>query len=81
VGARLAEVAEGGRNTALNRAAFELGTLACVAPLGRDEVHEALRVACVANGLMTDEGNGGEAGFEATFDSGWNAGLRTGERE
>jgi P4 family phage/plasmid primase-like protien len=63
------------RNSALNKAAFKLGTLGAHNVLSEETAYEALRVAYEANGGMHDPDNGGIPQFEATFASGWTAGL------
>lgn len=63
---------EGGRNSRLNRAAFVLGTLGAHGILDRDRARDELVVdACRRNGLLDE----GESSCEATFNSGWDAGL------
>lgn len=62
---------ESGRNNALNEAAISLGGLAPWGLVDRNDVYDALSVACEDNGLIADDGR--EA-FEATFASGWDAG-------
>lgn len=67
------------RNTALNKAAFKLGTYshyADVVPdvIGEDAVRAALVDACKDNGLTVDDG--GINGVLATFESGWEDGAK-----
>jgi putative DNA primase/helicase len=70
---RLALQQQPGRNIALNNAALALGSLAHVGAYTEGEAHAALRAACELNGLIADDGM---SAFEATFSSGWSAGLR-----
>jgi hypothetical protein len=72
---RLARTTVGGRNDALNRAAFALGALGSM--LNEDTTRAALLRACEVNGLATDDG---EKSFNDTFRSGWAAGLEAGAR-
>lgn len=72
---RLASITQGGRNHALNKAAFTLGTIAAQGVLNEHEAQAALLNACMMNGLINDDG---PEGFTATFNSGWNAGLAAG---
>jgi len=65
---RLAELPEGGRNNALNLAAF----MAALNGANRAETHAKLHEACLKNRYIPDEG---EARFEGTFAQGWNAGC------
>jgi putative DNA primase/helicase len=58
------------RNNVLNRKAFELGGYS--EWFDRDTAYDALHGACVENGLIADDG---DDTFEATFDSGWYAGV------
>lgn len=53
--AKVAETAEGGRNQALNVAAFSAGTLIGAGWIGRDECEAALCEAALASGLDEDE--------------------------
>lgn len=69
-----------GRNSALNSAAFQLGMLGAHGLLDEQEAHDALREACITNGGIA-EWAGGERSFEATFNSGWTAGLATGSEQ
>jgi hypothetical protein len=72
---RLARTTVGGRNDALNRAAFALGALGSWDVLNEDTTRAALLRACEVNGLATDDG---EKSFNDTFRSGWAAGLAAG---
>lgn len=65
-----------GRNSELNRQAFALGLFGRSGGITRDTAHGLLRRACEENGLVAEDG---EASFEATFNSGWNAGITAGE--
>lgn len=65
---KLAETAEGGRNQALNVAAFSAGTLIGARWIGRDECEAALYEAALASGLEEDE-------TKATMASGLAAGI------
>jgi hypothetical protein len=65
--ANLASVASGGRNGALNRAAWGLARLG----IDREAAWAALRQACEVNGLVADDG---AERCRATFESGWRAG-------
>src|SRR5262249_7109854 len=69
---QLAKQASGGRNAKLNNAALKIGSLAHYGAFSEDEARAALHGACVANGLIADDGL---PAFEATFDSGWTAGT------
>ena len=69
----LANVLTGGRNHALNRAAFNLFQLVAGAELDRDQVVERLVSACHANGLVQDDGL---PSVMATIRSGGRAGLQ-----
>jgi Bifunctional DNA primase/polymerase, N-terminal len=55
----LANAADGGRNHALNRSAFNLLQLVHAGQLDRADVERQLIDACEANGLMDDRDNGG----------------------
>jgi hypothetical protein len=59
----------GGRNDALNRAAFRLGQLAARTPFDEASVRRQLTDAALASGL-------GRAEAQRTIASGWRAGLR-----
>lgn len=65
---------EGGRNHALNRAAFSLGTLIGAGALDEGAVVSALRAACERNGLAKDDG---WDQCEATIESGIEGGKRS----
>lgn len=54
--ADLAEVGQGGRNDALNRASFNLGQLVGAGALDEYEVWDRLLEACERNGLLEDDG-------------------------
>lgn len=69
----LANVVTGGRNHALNRAAFNLFQLVAGAELERDQVVHRLVSACHANGLVQDDGL---PSVMATIRSGARAGLQ-----
>lgn len=69
----LGDIAQGGRNAALNVAAFSLGQLAGAGALRRVEVYEALLAACNRNGLLKDDGR---RQFDKTFDSGFEKGRQ-----
>jgi putative DNA primase/helicase len=66
-----------GRNSRLNKAAFSLGTLGAHGLLEADAARGELLAACRANRLAEDDGPGA---CEATFESGWNAGLASPRR-
>jgi hypothetical protein len=68
----LAATAPGGRNQALNKAAFVLGTMVARDWISRDEVEDALRAAMARNGYEADKGI---KAIEATLASGLNAGM------
>jgi putative DNA primase/helicase len=68
----LAAQAAGGRNEALNRAAYALGALEHYGAVDEREAHVALKTACERNHLIADDGL---HAFEVTFSSGWTAGL------
>ena len=74
IAAELAGAAQGGRNNALNAAAFRMGTMIARGWIGRADVGDALYAACQANGLVSDDG--GDT-VQATMASG----LRAGEQE
>ncbi len=65
--------APGGRNHALNRAAFALFQLVAGGELDRDEVIEHLIDACHRNGLVKDDGL---PSVVATIRSGESAGMQ-----
>lgn len=54
--ADLAGVAPGGRNNALNHAAWTLGHWVAAGALGQAAVEDALYVAALRNGLVADDG-------------------------
>jgi hypothetical protein len=72
--AELAAIKAGGRNDALNRAAFKAGQLAGSTGLTEAQAEDALREAARTNGLLKEDG---EAQFRKTFRSGWDRGLRS----
>ena len=65
--------APGGRNSALNRAAWTLGHWVAAGALDQREVEDALYAAALANGLVADDG---ERQWWATIRSGLGAGLQ-----
>ncbi|GIG93353.1 bifunctional DNA primase/polymerase [Plantactinospora endophytica] len=71
----LAAVVRGGRNDQLNRAAFQVGLIGAQGVLDEAEARSALYRSCVQNRLIEDDG---PESFEATFTSGWSAGLTSG---
>ncbi|MFG1995237.1 bifunctional DNA primase/polymerase [Actinoplanes sp. NPDC048988] len=62
-------ISSGGRNDALNRAAFRLGQLAANTPMDEVAVRRELTEAALSTGL-------GRAEVQRTLSSGWRAGLR-----
>jgi hypothetical protein len=70
--AELATAAAGSRNTALNTSALKLGRLAHYGIFTEAEARAALHGACIANGLIRDDG---EQAFATTFSSGWTKGT------
>src|SRR5262249_46930246 len=74
IAGELAATAAGGRNEALNKAAFVLGTMAARDWITRDEVEDALRSAMEQNGYAADKGT---RAVEATLKSGLEAGMNT----
>lgn len=62
-------ISGGGRNDALNRAAFRLGQLAAHTPIDEATVRRELTEAALSTGL-------GRAEVQRTLSSGWRAGLR-----
>jgi hypothetical protein len=76
-GEELGRVMQGGRNKALNRAAFNLGRFVGAGLLSEPEVEAVLRLACVRNGLIAEDG---ELAFERTLKSGLSAGVKLGLR-
>jgi len=69
---RLSTWPPGGRNEALNAAAFSLGTLVGAGALDREQVIRGLYHACESNGLIADDG---ENAFFKTAESGLEAGM------
>ena len=69
----LASVAPGGRNAALNHAAWTLGGWIAAGALEQSSVEDALYAAAVAIGLVADDG---ERQCWATIRSGLGAGLQ-----
>jgi len=63
---------DGDMNNSLNNAALKLGSLGAHGLISEDEARNVLRDACVQNGYIHWKGIGA---FEATFRSGWKAGL------
>ena len=74
IAAELASAGPGGRNNALNAAAFRMGTMIARGWIGRAEVGDALIAACHANGLVKDDGPSAVQGTLAS-------GLRGGEQQ
>jgi hypothetical protein len=72
----LAAAPDGGRNHALNRTSFRLHQLVAGGELDAGEVEQRLIDATIANGLMSDRGNGGMRNVMATIRSGAKAGLQ-----
>lgn len=68
--ARVALAPAGGRNNALNDAAFRLGTLGGAGVLSEVDARGALVPLAISRGL-------GEAEADATFRSGWNSGCES----
>lgn len=68
----LARGARGERNSTLNASAFSLATLAHHGVFTRTDAYHALRRAGEDNGMIGDDG---ARSFDATFESGWRAGL------
>lgn len=69
----LSEAPKGGRNAAANLSAYKLGGYAANYPLHEVDVLPPLYRACVANGLVAEDG---EARVWATLRSGWQSGLK-----
>lgn len=69
----LAQAAPGTRNTALNRAAFSLGTLVGTGALDANRLRAGLLEAATACGLLADDS---EAAVLATIESGLRAGQK-----
>ena len=72
---RLASVAPGGRNAALNHAAWTLGHWVAAGALEQGEVEEALFAAAERNGLVSDPKDGPRKTW-AAIRCGLSAGLR-----
>jgi hypothetical protein len=72
IAGELATTAAGGRNEALNKAAFAMGTMVTRDWVTRDEVEDALRAAMARNGYEVDKGS---KAIEATLASGLSAGT------
>jgi hypothetical protein len=70
----LAAEGKGGRNEALNKAAFRLGSISAHGLLTRQEAYSALRESGIANGMVREDGR---VQFSKTFNSGFEAGLRS----
>ena len=68
----LSSLPSGGRNNALNAAAFRLGRMVARGWIDRREIREALRLAAHANGLLAEDG---PPAVDATIQSGLSAGL------
>ena len=71
--AKLAGIPTGGRNTALNGAAWTLGRWIAAGALEQSDAEDALYAAAERNGLVADDG--GRACW-ATIRSGLGAGLQ-----
>lgn len=69
---KLAATGDGSRNIALNNTALAMGHEVAVGRISRAEVYEALLDACRRNGWLAQEG---QRAFDATFRSGFEAGL------
>ena len=74
VTANLAAVHPGGRNVALNQAAWTLGRWIAVGALDQSQVEDQLFAAATENGLVKDDG---QRQAWATIRSGLGAGLRS----
>lgn len=70
--AELSATPSGGRNNALNLAAYRLGRMAARGWIGRGDVESGLRFAAQANGLLAEDG---PQAISATINSGFCAGL------
>jgi hypothetical protein len=68
----LGEEKDGNRNAALNTAALKLGALHHYGAYSQAEAEAALRSGCETNGYIASDGF---KAFEATFRSGWDAGI------
>jgi Bifunctional DNA primase/polymerase, N-terminal len=79
---RLAAQSSGRRNNSLNSGAITIAGYAVRGNISRGEARAALAAACMQNGYIPEHG---VDAFEATFKSGWDAGLakplRNGPRE
>lgn len=64
---------QGGRNNALNKAAFSLGTMASWPEMDNQAAKDALAQA--ARQAELDKDTGGEAAIASTIESGWQAGY------
>lgn len=71
--ASLEGVPPGGRNSALNHAAWTLGRWIAAGALEQEDVEDALYVAALHNGLVHDDG---QRRTWATIRSGLSAGLQ-----
>lgn len=78
---RLARVGPGARNQKLNDAAYELGHLGATGLLDEEDAKVLLLEACRENGAWDDDGPRGLGQCVATFESGWNSGLRDGAQD
>lgn len=67
-----------GRNSTLNTMAFQLGLLGARGLLDEDDARNALLEACRANGAIEGPDAWKEGQFDATFTSGWSAGVISG---
>lgn len=74
IASELAKAAQGGRNNDLNSAAFRMGTMIARGWISRADVGDALTAACLANGLMQDDG-------ADTVQHTLASGLRAGEQD
>jgi hypothetical protein len=74
---KLARIGVGGRNHALNVAAFTLGGHAATGRISEAEAYAALWGACQSNGYLSSNAAGdGARAFHRTFASGFKDGLR-----
>lgn len=71
--ADLSTASKGGRNNALNAAAYRLGRMAARGWLNSEDIRAGLRAAAQANGLLSDDGL---IAVDRTISSGLTAGLR-----
>jgi hypothetical protein len=69
-----------GRNSTLNTMAFQLGLLGGRGLLDEDDARNALLEACRANGAIEGPDAWKDGQFDATFTSGWSAGVIEGAR-